>query len=293
MGLFSFGGSKAKSSSFSESFSNLDSFGLNLGVSGSTNVSSTDASSRSGGEATQDIAFRDIFKNLFGGASNVAGDLAGRTDDLSGAANLLFSSGQGFLESLGEGGAGASFLEQRLSGGDSLVDDRIDLLREDLSSFLEEELNPAITARGVEASTLGGSRGQIARGQAAGDVAREFTRGAIDIRSRDQAQRDAIASTLLADETTRSATGIAALPGLFGLAESQFLSDLSPFAALSQIIGDPTVLTQSSEAAESSSISRALAEAFGLDIGVDSTTGRSASTSGSKSKSGSLSFGFG
>lgn len=288
MGLFSFGGSKSKSSSFST----LDSFGVDLGVSGSTNVSSTDASSSSGGRATatQDIAFGDIFKNLFGGASNVAGDLAGRTDDLSGAANLLFSSGQGFLESLDEGGAGASFLEERLSGGDSLVDDRIELLREDLSSFLEEELNPAITARGVQASTLGGSRGQIARGQAAGDVAREFTRGAIDIRSRDQAQRDAIASTLLADETARSATGIAALPGLFGLAESQFLSDLSPFAALSQIIGDPTVLTQSesAEAAESSTISRALAEAFGLDIGVDSSTGRS----GSSSKSKSISFGF-
>lgn len=279
---FGFGGDRTDSSSQSQSssFDNLDSFGFNFGQSGSSSRGGSAA------ESSQRVAFEDIFARLFGGASDVASGID--TGGLTGAANELFGAGGTFLDTLGGGGAGAGFLEDRLSG-DGLADEQIGLLGEDIARFVAEELNPAITSGGVAASTFGGARTNVQKGTAARGASEAFARGAADIRSSEQATRDRIAETLAADETTRGTAGLSALPSLFGLAEAGTLADLSPFAALSQIVGAPTVL------GESSSISQQIADAFGIDFGFDETTGRagSQSTSSSSTRSRGFNFGFG
>lgn len=275
MGLLDIGGSKSESSSRSQStsFDNLDSFGFNFGAQGS----------ESGGGSTSRIAFEDVFAQLFGGASGAAAGID--TGAITGAANSLFSSGAGFLDTLTGGGAGAGHLEDRLARGGQFADDQIDLLGEDISKFLAEDVNPAITAGGVNAMTLGGSRGDLQRGLASEAALKEFSRGSLNIRRNEQSALDKIATDLAADEQGRNLGALGMLPGLFGLAESGAMANLSPFAALSQILGGPTVLQDSNQFASS----------FGFDFGEDRTTGRagSQSTSRSDSESGSFNLGFG
>lgn len=280
MGLFSIGGGKSStdSRSVSSSFDNLDSFGFNVG--GNESVSSSGGRSTS----TDQVAFEDIFARLFGGAEGAAGGID--TSSVTQAANSLFSSGGGFLASLSEGGAGSQALEDRLASRDGLADEQIELLGGDIEKFLSESILPGITSKGVAAGTLGGSRGEVSRGIAAEGALESFRRGATDIRVQDQAARDEIAGSLAQNEIGRAGSGLAALPGLFGLAEGGALADLSPFAMLSQILGGPTVLS-SSEAENS-----ALAESFGFDLGLDSTTGRAGSESESTTTSRSKNFNF-
>jgi len=282
MGLFDFGGSKTRSQSTSRSssFDNLDSSAFNFGVDASSSVAGSQ------GRTSSRVAFEDVFAQLFGGASGAAGAI--NTGALTETANMLFSGGSSFLAGLQDGGAGANFLEDRLASRDGLADEQIGLLGDDISRFLAEDVNPAITSGGVAAGTLGGSRGEVQRGIASRGATEAFARGATDIRANEQAARDLIAQMLAGDETNRFTQGIGALPGLFGLAESGQFAGLSPFAALSQILGGPTVLTDS----ESSSSS--LAESLGLNVGGSQSTGRagSQSSSDSTSKTDSFSFGF-
>ena len=276
--MFGFGGGKSSSSSSSSSFDNLDQVGFNFGQSGSV------SGGVSGSQSTQNIAFEDLFANLFGGASNVAGGID--TSSLTSAANLLFSSGGGFLEQLAGGGAGAGFIEDRLANNSAIADEQIGLLGEDISRFLAEDVNPAITAGGVSASTLGGSRGEVQRGIASRGATEAFARGAADIRLGQQAQTDQLAQFLAGDETSRLGSALTQLPGLFGLAEAGTFAEMSPLMMLAQIMGGPTTLT------DSTSFSEQFGESFGLDFGFDQTTGRAGSESSSSSKSSNIKFGF-
>lgn len=287
MGLFSFGGSRSDSSSQSQSssFDNMDSSGFTFGQTGSQ------SSGGSGSQATsrQNIAFEDVFAKLFGGASQAAGSVD--TAGLTGAANLLFGSGGKFLDTLDSGGEGAGYLKDRLASRDGMADEQVGMLGDDIARFLAEDVNPAITSGGVQAGTFGGSRGEVQRGIATRGATEAFSKGSLDIRAREQQQRDALATSLSQDESGRATGALGALPSLFGLAEGGAMSGLSPFLALSQILGGPTVLTES----DSSSFSQQLAEAFGLNIGANQATGRAGSqgTSSSDSSSRSFNMGFG
>lgn len=257
MGLFSFGGSSSRSSSnsASSSFDNLDQFSLG------------------GSESRSRIAFEDVFASLFGGASSAAG--AVNTGGLTRNANQLFSSGVGFLDNLSGGGAGTEFLEGQLAGSEGIIDEQIGQLGGDLEKFLGESILPQIKSSGVQAGNLGGGRGEVAKGIAAEGLISEFARGSTAIRAGERDRLTGIAQGLETSQAGRNAAGLGALPGLFGLAESGAMAGLSPFAALSGILGGPTVLADSSS----------------FDVGE--TTGRAGSRSSSSSNSRSNSFNFG
>lgn len=305
--MFSFGGSRetsrSESRSQSNSFDNLDQFGVGFDTSSSRSESGGASTSfdRSGSQATsgQRIAFQDVFSNLFSNATGAAGRVdPGR---ISQAASLLFNAGGGIIDNLQDGGVAGEALEERLRARDGLADRQIDQLGDRLERFLGEQANPAITQSGVQAMTLGGSRGEVQRGIAERGAAEAFTSGATDILLRDQAARDDIASTLLANENARSATSLSALPQLFGLQEAGALSELSPYAALSGILGPQIALTDSQSTSfgeggsQAEQFSSAIAEALGFSL--DRTRGRAASQSSSSSTSTSsrrsASFGFG
>lgn len=278
MALFSFGGSKQRSQS-----SSLD---LGYGYQGSTSESGSfgESSSVSGGRSSQRIAFEDIFADLFGNASSAAGRVAQMAPGLTDQANMLFSGGLGFLDALG---GGSEFLEQRVSGESPVLDEQIAALGSDLGEFFREELNPAIRSRGVATGTLGGGRQGVAQAEAAEAVAREFQRGAVGLRTADVAARDAAAKALLQSRIQGAGIGLSAIPGLFGVARGGFGAELAPFSALAQILGGPTVLTESEQfgRASSSDIAGAFSQAFGEDFQY----GKSQSSSSGRS----FSFGFG
>lgn len=274
---FGIGGGTSKSSSQSESssFDNLDQVGLNIGGSQSSSSGQSTSTSR--------IAFEDVFAKLFGGASGAAAGID--TSSITDAANMLFGGGTGFLDQLSGGGAGAKFLEDRLAGSDRLADEQIGLLEQDLGRFLSETVNPAITSGGVQAGTLGGGRGEVQRGIASRGASEAFVKGATDIRLGERARTDSIAQALASDETNRAGVGIGSLGDLLNLVTGGTLAGLEPFAALSQILGPQTVLSDSQSSQSSDSL--------GFDFGFDQTTGRAASESSSSSSSSSKNFSFG
>lgn len=247
--MFNFGGSSSRSNSQSSSL------GFGYGYSGNESLSDSLSRSSSG----QTIAFEDLFRELYSGATGAAAKVSTLAPGLTDQANRLFSGGVDFLSQL-----------QRTDDG--VLNGQIDALGSDLGRFFREELNPAITSRGVATGTLGGGRQGVAQGIAARGLAEEFAQGSASLRAADRQGRDAAA-----------ATGLGALPGLFGLAQAGAGSELMPYQALAAILGGPTTLTSSS----SDSIAQAISRAFGEDFSYDS----SQSSSSSRSKAFSLGFG--
>ena len=217
-------------------------------------VSASTSSSQS--SSSQSVFQGDIFRQLFGDASNIAGgiDTSGLTD----AANQLFTSGSGFLADLQELSAGTDvsgqFLSDRISGEGGFVDENIAALGEDLGQFFNEELLPGITSEAVGGGQLGGGRQGVAQGKAIESVGREFRRGSLDIRNRDLRERTEAARTLSAQRLSASQAGLAGVQSRFDLANAATLTPFSPFLTLAQILGDPTTLTQSQSSSKSKSL---------------------------------------
>lgn len=246
--MFNIGGSSSRSSSSSYGYSFSDSLEQSL--------------------SKDRVAFEDVFSQLYGGAAGAAGKAAQLAPMFQGQAADLYTGGMKFLDTLSQ----ESPLLARLNETGT-ADEQIAALGSDLGTFFREELNPAITSQGVATGTLGGGRQGVAQGKAASSIAREFQRGATGIRTADVARRDSLAGMLAGDQIDRAQAGLGALPMLFGLAEGGMTAGLAPYAALSQILGGPTVLGESSSYGAASS--------------------RSEETSQSKSKSKSFSFGMG
>jgi len=214
------------------------------------------STSSSSSSSSQNVFSADLFRQLFAGATNVAGeiDTAGLTD----AANQLFTGGQGFLGDLEELSAGTDvageFLSGRISGEGGFVDENIAALGEDLGQFFEEQLLPGIESEAIGGLQLGGGRQGVAQGKAIESVGREFRRGSLEIRNRDLRERTDAARVLSAQRLSASQAGLAGSQQQFDLANAATLAPFSPFLTLAQILGAPTTLTET----ESSSESRAL-----------------------------------
>lgn len=220
-----------------------------FGIGGST------ASSQS--SSSQSVFEADLFRRLFGGASNVAGQID--TSALTTFANELLESGTGFLGDLQSLSAGTDvsgqFLTERISGEGGFVDENIAALQEDLGQFFSEELLPGITSQAVGGGQLGGGRQGVAQGKAIESVGREFRRGALDIRNRDLRERAEAARALSGQRLSASQAGLTGVQQQFDLANAATLAPFSPFLTLAQILGSPTTLTESQSSAKSKSLS--------------------------------------
>lgn len=270
MSLFSFGGSKSRTTQRSESYSQDSSQAGSVSGGYST----------SGSQSQDSVAFEDLFAKLFGGAGDAAFGLD--TSTLTTQANQLFGSGASFLQGL-QGTPEQEYLEGRITGENPLLQQNIDALGEDIGKFFSEQINPEITSQAVAGGTLGGGRQGVAQGLAAEAAGKEFQRGALGLRTADMAQRDAAATNLGGLRSQAAGTGLSALPGLAGLAEFAATSPLAPFMALADIMGGPTVLGQSSSESEAGDFATSFSESFGYS--------RANSSTDSTSKSIKLGFG--
>lgn len=297
MGLFSFGGSRSRSSGSSQSSSSssrdAQSSSISGGRSGSISggVSGSESSSRQ--QSTQAIAFEDVFARLFGNAESVAGSLDASM--LTQQANQLFSGGLGFLEGIG-GDVGSDYLANRLSSGNPILGEQIEQLQGDVGRLFREELLPGITSEAVAGGQLGGGRQGVAQGQAVEAASDAFTQGSLALRSRDIESRDAIARSIAERDIAGRSLGLSALPSLFGIGQQGFTSQMLPMQMLAQILGDPTVLTQSfgesSSFASAEDFARAFSEQFGISQSTDTARAQSQSTSQTQSSTNSLNLGF-
>lgn len=198
--------------------------GFNFSQSESQSTSSSESQSSSFGlqGSQQNVFGGDIFRQLFGGAGQVASQLAGQTGGLTAAANQLFGTGNQFLQNLGQIGSQASQQAQ------------IGQLGTDIGQFFNEQILPGIGRQAQAVGGLGGSRQDVAQGAAAGQALNAFQRGAVDIGARAQGQ-----------QLQAAQTGLSFLPQQFGLAQAGFGAAFSPFAQLAEILGGPTALTSS------------------------------------------------
>ena len=296
--MFGLSGSKSSSRSTGESQSTSFSFGDSMSVQGSQSGSVSGGSSiaraanESASQARQNIAFEDVFARLYGNAEQRA--LSLDPSMLTQASNQLFSGGTQFLQGLG-GDAGSGYLDQRLGQADSLVGEQLGLLQQDVGQLFREELLPGITSEAVAGGQLGGGRQGVAQGQAMDAAAEAFTRGAVDIRSRSQAQLDQLAQGVADRNIQGAQVGLAGSGSLMDIMQMGFGAELAPMERLAAIFGGPTVLTQQESAASGYSMSDALdfARAFSESFGTAASTDRAGSQSTSKTSSTSKSGSFG
>lgn len=290
-----FGGSKSSSKTVQKSDSS--GFGINRGSSSSSSGGSSSgfssgmsgSTSRTG--STSGVFASDILQQLYGGAADAASSInpALATERV----NQLFTGGASIIESLSGGGAGADYLTRRLAGdGGEVLNAQIDAVGSDLGRFFNEQLNPAITGSAVAGGALGGGRQGVAQAGAMDSVLREFSTQAANLRANDIMQRDSTALGLMGAQNQNAATALGSLTSLAELGSG--LEALQPYAALSQIIGGPTVLTDSfgesdsfgQEYSEQESEQFAISLAEELGISYDEARMRLKSTGSGKSQGG-------
>jgi hypothetical protein len=225
---FGFGGSTSSSTSQSTSFDRSSS------------------ASGSGGAAvagSQDsVAFEDVFARLFGGAEGAAAGLD--PSMLTGAANTLFSSGSGFMSSLGQD-AGTQYMQDRIGADNPELQQQIAFLGEDLGNFFNEQLMPGITSQAVGGGQLGGGRQGIAQSAAMREVGSQFARGASAMRSADIGARDAVAGQVAGNTADQAAVGLGGMSPMMGIANAGFSAGMAPMERLASILGGPTTLNNS------------------------------------------------
>lgn len=303
MAGFSFGKQKSESqytsqdqsSSYAQnSASSLDT-SQSRSNSSSLSVGSSLATSAGQSTSVQNIAFEDLLRSLYGSAFDATAQQVAKAPLFEDEAQQLFTGGLSFLDQL-QSLPGEDYLNSRVSGPDTAAQAQIGALSDELGSFFNEQLMPGITSRGVSTGTLGGSRQGVAIGRAAGQVGKSFTSGVASILANSQAARDAAALGLNAQKIGASSAGLNALPSVLGLAGAGLNAGTSPYLALSQIIGSPTVLTQgqstSSSQSTSEQIAQAISEALASSFGESSSQGTSESQSSSYAQGTSKAKGF-
>lgn len=243
---------------------------------GFSNSMSQDTSTSYGssvGGSNQNIAFEDLYRQLYGGANSAAGAAAANAPELANAARSLFTGGTDFLSGLGHD-QGTEYLQSRLSGDNPQLQQQADLLREDTGRLFTDNINPAITSRAVAGGTLGGGRQGVAQGIAADALGRSFAAGDVALRSNDIAARDAAAMAVSSNSIASANTGLGALPGLLDVATRGAEAPLASYSSLAAIMGGPTTLTSSFSNATQQSIANAFSRASGQQTSQSTSRGR-------------------
>jgi hypothetical protein len=273
--MFSLGASRQHSSSQASS--------LDVAESSSNSSSLSRGTSGSSSFGTQGVAFEDLLRSLYGNATDAVAAQAANVPLFQDEAQQLFTGGLGFLDQL-QTLPGDDYLTSRVTGPDTAAQSQIDTLRTEYGRLFDEQLMPGITSRGVSTGTLGGSRQSVSIGKAAGEVGRGFSGGVAQILANSQAARDAAALGLNASKTQAASAGLNALPSVLGLAGAGFNAGVSPYLSLAQIMGGPTVLSESGSQSSSEDIAMAISEAMAQSYGTSQST--------SESKGKSFNFGF-
>ena len=162
--------------------------------------------------------FLNFLRNM---AQTQAMGAMGQQGALQGVSQGLLGQGQQFLGNLQ--GIGSPAMQQQ----------QMDVLQQNLGQLFNQQIMPGISRGAIGAGGLGGGRQGVAEGVAAGQLGQAFTSGAVDIMGRAQQQRLGAAQL-----------GLAALPGLMGVAGAPYTAAYNPLMQFASILGAPTVLSE-------------------------------------------------
>jgi hypothetical protein len=253
------------SKQYSASQSASDTYGYSGATSSGTSAS----------QSNQQIAYGDLYQQLFGNAVDTGNSTLARAPEITSAARTLFNGGGSFLDTLGHD-AGTNYLTDRVNGPDDVLEQQLGVLRDQSSHLFSDQLNPQITSDAVAGGVLGGGRQGVAQGVAMGEAGRNFTQGATSLIAANQDSKDRAAAQVMQGSVNAANTGLGALPGLLEVLMQGDNAELGTLGKVSSILGGPTTLTSSQSFADQ------LANSFG------ETT--SSSSSGSHARGRSWNF---
>lgn len=277
----SLGLGKSKSSQQSQGYNESSSYGESSSISGDVSGSSSSGYGAGASSSNQVIAYDDIFKQLFGGATTAAQAGIANGEELGSTARQLFTGGSQFLEGLGTD-AGTGYLQDRLSADNPVLEDQIAQLRGDTEQLFSDQLNPAITSRAVAGGTLGGGRQGVAQGMAMDALSKNFVQGATQLRANDIAMRDQAAMGIAQNSLQAASTGLGALPSMLDLATDAASPELGIYAKLSSILGGPTVLGSSQSSNFNTNTAESASQAFSRSFGTQTSNSMGTSSSSGK-----------
>jgi hypothetical protein len=235
--------------------------GWNQSDSSQNSVSLSNSQSASG----QTVYNSDLVTQLMQKAGMAAGSATINSGDITSAAKQLFTGGNDFLSGLlTQNDAGSGYLRDSLNDT-SVADQQIAQLQKDTGELFTDQFNPAITADAVSSGNLGGGRQGVAQGSAMETLAKQFSSQAVQIRTADQAQKQAAATTIAGNSLGAASTGLGSLPSLLSLVSSGNNADLDIYSKLAGIYGSPTTLSSSESTSASAAIAQAIAKSFGTN----------------------------
>lgn len=142
----------------------------------------------------------------------------------------------------------------RSQGENPFLQGQVDALGRDIGRFATEQLQD-VGQGFVSAGQFGGSRQGLAEGQTIGRALDEFSQGAGALRSQDLERQTQAATQAANLQLGAGQAGLAGAEQLFNLGLSPFLGQFAGLNALSGILGDPTVLTQTQSKGKGSNFS--------------------------------------
>jgi len=235
--------------------------GWNQADSSQNSVSLSNSQSASG----QTVFNSDLITQLMQKAGAAAGTATASAPDITAAAKQLFTGGSSFLSGLlTQNDAGSGFLRDSLNDS-SVADAQIAQLQKDTGELFTDQFNPAITADAVSSGNLGGGRQGVAQGMAMDSLAKQFGAQAVQIRTANQAQKQAAATTIAGNSLGAASTGLGALPSMLSVLTAGNNADLDVYGKLAQIYGGPTTLSSSESTSASAAIAQAIAKSFGTN----------------------------
>ena len=218
----------------------------------------------------------------------------GAMDSIEGFRNSLQGAMPFYQELQNQQQGAMAGLQQFAQQNNPYLNSQIQNFGQDISRNLRENILPGLGSNAQMAGQRGGSRQGIAEGLAAQGAQRQFATGAANMRSQAYGQQQAAAQSLagLTNQTMGQFAGLqqagqaqlaglglqgAAQQGALGLqgygqalnavpqiAQAQLNAQLQPFAIGSQVVGAPSVLSQSN--------------AFGMETARSLSTGSSGSS---------------
>ena len=182
-----------------------------------------------------DPAQSPFLQQLRAGGQGLQQSLQQQFQGLGGFAQQLGQQGQGFIDQLGAGGPLSQFI------GQGTTDQQIAGVQGFQENFLNQQLNQLEGTSNL-AGQFGGGRQSVAEGAAIGQASAGFGQTVAQILGQDIQRRQNAA--LGAGQ--QAVQGIGGLSSLFGLEQGGLQGQFGGLGLLAGLIGQPTVLGQSS-----------------------------------------------
>jgi hypothetical protein len=213
-----------------------------------SNSSSKNQSTASGSSATNVWGEQSPFlQSLYNQGAGILGQQQGAGQAAQGQVDQFMPGvQQGFQGMQGIGQTGGP-IGQFADPNNSMVNQQIGNLGQQLGDFFNNQLMPGIAGQAVDVGGFGGARQGVAQGAAAGHVAQQFQQGSTDL----MANAYGNAQNAAGQQTQAMLGANSALGGMagdaFNLGMSPYNAAWGPLQQQAGLLGGPAMLSQSQQ----------------------------------------------